>query len=269
MWLVDGKLKDSSLRSSLYSSLYSSLDSSLDSSLGSSPEQLYLNYSYLWGSYESYWIAFYQVPEQLGIVTYAAEDSRRLGLWADIAQSAGWWWPFEKLCIISERPCEVHVEPAGDENRVRLHCETGPAMRFRDGWAVHAWHGTTVPAGLIDGDGWTVEQILAERNQEIRRCAIERIGWDAFIDRAALKPVAEPVDDPGNPGQTITLYDLPQQLFDEPVRVLLCTNGSIERDGTWRRFGLTVPAEMRNPIDAAAWTYGWTAEQYRALQARR
>ncbi|MFL6113961.1 MAG: DUF6745 domain-containing protein [Catenulispora sp.] len=316
MWLFDGKLKGSSLRSSLdsslyssldsslysslrssldssldsslysslYSSLASSLDSSLDSSLGSSLDSslysslassldssnLSLNYNYLWGSYESYWIAFYQVPEQLGIVPYSPEDSRRLTLWADIAQSAGWWWPFDNLCIISERPCEIHTEPwDATEGSVRLHCGDGPAMRFRDNWTVHTWHGTTVPAGLIDGDGWTVEQILAARNQEIRRCAIERIGWETFIDRAALKAVAPAEADPGNPDQTITLYDLPEQLFDEPVRVLLCTNGSVERDGTRRRFGLTVPAGLNDPVAAAAWTYGWTTDQYRALEARR
>ena len=75
--------------------------------------------------------------------------------------------------------------------------------------------------------------------------------------------------DPGNPGNTITLYDVPHQIFDEPVRVLLCTNGSVERDGTRRRFGLTVPARIDDPIAAAAWTYDWPIEAYRRLEARR
>ncbi len=270
MWLFGGKLDKAS---SLYSSLRSSLDSSLDSSLYSSldSDQLRLNYSYLWGQTEAYWIAFYQVPEQLGIVTYTPEDSRRLNLWADIARSCGWWWPYDGLCIISERPSQVHTEPwaNGRDGAVRLHSETGPALAFRDGWAVHSWHGTRVPAGLVEGDGWTTAQILAEENQEIRRCAIERIGWDRFVDRAQLARVGDAVPDPGNPGNTIALYDIPEQLYDEPVRVLLATNGSIERDGTRRRFGLTVPADISDPVEAAAWTYGWTAGQYRQLEVRR
>jgi hypothetical protein len=49
---------------------------------------------------------------------------------------------------------------------------------FPDGWAVHSWHGTRVPSWVIDGP--TVERIAAERNVEVRRCAIERIGWTAF-----------------------------------------------------------------------------------------
>jgi len=77
------------------------------------------------------------------------------------------------------------------------------------------------------------------------------------------------VADPGNPGQTITLYELPEQLAgmygDEPVRVLLCTNATVERDGTRHRFGLTVPAQISDPVAAAAWTFSLSPTQYRAL----
>lgn len=53
-------------------------------------------------------------------------------------------------------------------------------------------------------------------------------------------------------------------LYDEPVRVLLCTNGSVERDGTRRKFGLTIPASIDDPIHAAAWTFDWPVAAYRA-----
>lgn len=224
-----------------------------------------------YGGHEAHWIAPYHVPHMLGIVTYEPEALRRLNLWADLARSAGWWWPFENLCILSERPSVVHTEPwAGrPPGMVRLHCADGPSVQYRDGWTLHTWHGTRVPADLIDGDGWTPEQILKERNQEIRRCAIERLGWDAFIDQANLTRVGEPVPDPGNPGNTISLYDLPETLFEQPVRVLLCTNGTEERSGERRRFGLTVPAEIDDPIEAAAWTYDWPVAAYRQLEVRR
>jgi hypothetical protein len=67
------------------------------------------------------------------------------------------------------------------------------------------------------------------------RCAIERMGWDQFITEANLTQVGEPVADPGNPGQLLTLHDVPTGIYDEPVRVLLCTNGTPEADGAPRR----------------------------------
>jgi hypothetical protein len=97
---------------------------------------------------------------------------------------------------------------------------------------------------------------MREENVEIRRCAIERLGWDRFIEDAALQQVGVTVPDPGNPGQELSLYDVPEHMYgDARVRVLLCTNGTEERDGTRRRFGLTVPAEFAHPIAAAAWAY--------------
>ena len=113
---------------------------------------------------------------------------------------------------------------------VRLHCADGPAMKFRDGWAVHSWHGVRVPGSLVE-TGWDTERIFAERNAEIRRCAIERAGWESFIAMSGMKPVSQ-CPDPGNPGQVITLYDLPGQLadmYDAPARMLLCANGTVER----------------------------------------
>lgn len=85
-------------------------------------------------------------------------------------------------------------------------------------------------------------------------------------------------DEDGNPTwdaidpvpRMVSLYDLPTDLnpYPEPVRILMCTNGTPERDGTHKRFGLTVPATIDDPVEAAAWTYGKTVEEYE-LVARR
>ena len=89
------------------------------------------------------------------------------------------------------------------------------------------------------------------------------MGWDQFIPTAGLTQVGDAVPDPGNPGHEIALYDVPERIYgDADVRVLLCTNGTRERDGSRRRFGLTVPADIADPLHAAAWGYDLTPEQY-------
>ena len=173
----------------------------------------------------------------------------------------------ERFWIASDRHTIVHTESAGGALR-RLHCADGPARAWADGWALWYWHGTRVPADLVE-TGWDTPRILREQNTEVRRCAIERLGWDQFIAAAGLQQVGDTVADPGNPGQGLALYDVPEQIYgDADVRVLLCTNGTVERDGTRRRFGLTVPADITDPIAAAAWGYGITPDLY-ATAARR
>jgi hypothetical protein len=109
---------------------------------------------------------------------------------------------------------------------------------------------------------------MQESNQEIRRCAIEMIGWDRLVDSMGLAPVATSPD-PGNPGQTIDLYDLPRQVYEEPVRLIVVANGTVESDGRRRRFGLTCPASISDPVAAAAWTVDMPVDVYRTLAARR
>jgi hypothetical protein len=184
----------------------------------------------------------------------------------DDAQSAGWWWPFKDFTMVSDLPTTLHLE-TDTTNTHRLHCPDGPAIAWPDGWSLHFWHGTHVPADLIEGDGWDLTHILHEPNAEIRRCAIERRGWDWLVDHTGIRPIAI-TPDPANPTATLNLYDLPDDLspYDEPVRLLLCTNATPEPDGHHRRYGLTVPATITDPLTAAAWTFNLTPDHYQQLQ---
>jgi hypothetical protein len=168
-----------------------------------------------------------------------------------------------RFWIVADRHSEVHV----DRDR-RLHCETGPARSWRDGWAVWAWHGVRVPKAVIDGT-WSIDRILRERNAEVRRCAVEalagRRGWAHVIEAAGWPEVGDPVPDPANPGHMLRLYKV-DGVFGEPVTLLHCVNATPERDGTRREFGLTCPGHMRDPLQAAAWTFGLSRDEYAQLQ---
>ena len=183
---------------------------------------------------------------------------------AAVAQHAGWWWAFSDMAILTDRPDLLRRDAQG-----RLHSGDGPALRYRDGWAIHAWHGVRVPVDLIEGR-WTLDQAMREPNSEIRRCAIEvmagRDGWGRIVADAGWDQVGDDVADPGNPGQVLSLYHIPQGLYEQPIRLLLCTNATRERDGSRHEFGLTVPADITDPVAAAAWTFNLNPSTYRALR---
>ena len=212
----------------------------------------------VWGQHEAGYLGWCDAMQLIGVNLDVA------GL-STVARNAGWWWPMRDTVILTDRPDTLHRDPQG-----RLHCETGPALRYRDGWAIHAIHGVRVPADLIE-HGWDVARILEEGNAEVRRAAIELTGWEHFISHSGLTLVAS-APDPGNPPHELELYDLPDRLrdmYDDQARILLCTNGSVEPDGTRRRYGLPVPAHHNDPVAAAADLYGWPAEAYRQLEVRR
>ncbi|MBB5953591.1 hypothetical protein FHS29_000161 [Saccharothrix tamanrassetensis] len=215
----------------------------------------------LWyGQQEADWIAHYDAHRPNA--RFRPGDEAQLDLWAAVARSCGWWWPREGVCVIAERPSAIHTEPLDDG--LRLHHDSGPAVEFRDGCAVHVWHGTRVPSWVVDDP--SADRIDAEANVEVRRCAIERIGWEAYLDRAGLRLLAR-APDPGNPGSELQLYDL-SQWQGARTRLLPAVNGSLERDGTRRRYGLGVPPWFDDPVDAAGWSYGLTGAQYAGLLRR-
>ncbi len=212
------------------------------------------------------------IPHPFGLHWYGQQDvywvvpdtgDPEAELWATLVRSCGWWWPRDGVCVVSERPLALRTEPAGDGHR--LHCATGPAVVYPDGWAVHVWHGTRVPSWVIENP--TADRINREFNVEVRRCAVEHLGWAAYIDQGGLKLLSR-APDPGNPGCELRLYTLPPQKWHAPSRLLLAVNGSVERDGTRRRYGLRVPAEFDHPLDAAGWSYGLSGAQYAGLLRR-
>lgn len=211
------------------------------------------------GQFEASTLSNYDAYARLGI----KPCGRVMGI-LRVARSAGMWWALRDVVVLCERPTEILHDSQG-----RLHGQDGPAITYPDGWGVYVWHGTGVPASLIEG--WSIAKIVKQSNTEIRRCAVERIaavhGWPELIRRAGWRQVGETVPDPGNPGQTLSLYQVPD-IYDIPVNLLLMTNGTAERDGTRRQYAETVPQDITDPVAAAGWQIGLPGKYYRQTVRR-
>lgn len=130
-----------------------------------------------WGSQDSYWIAYYLFGRNLG-VEYEKEDNEVLDLWAEVAQSATWFYPYEKAVVICDRPEEVHFNAAE-----QLHKEGGPAVKFRDNWGFWSLNGISVPQYIAETPATELDtqKVLGETNVDTRREGLRRIPLDRVI----------------------------------------------------------------------------------------
>ncbi|MFD9872107.1 DUF6745 domain-containing protein [Streptomyces niveus] len=185
----------------------------------------------------------------------AAFDGRgeRLAGLAEVAAHAGWWWPYEKVTVVCERPVELHRDEAG-----RLDRGDGPALAYPDGFALYAWRGMPVPADFL-AELTTLDpaRIRTEENAELRRVMLEYYGYDRYLAESGAEPIGK--DETGILWR-IALDD------DEDVVMVEVVNSTPEPDGTSRTYWLRVPPNTRTAREGVAWTFGLDAQTYEPLR---
>lgn len=203
-----------------------------------------LQWNCSYGNHDAYWISFYDFIDKAGVKEGQALDPVRR-----LAETCGWWWPFEGICILTERPNVIKRD-----NRGRLHNETGMAVGYPDGWGLYAWNGILVPEDVIVlQEPITFERIEAETNAEIRRVLIERFGLDNYL--RAGKCVKLHQDAVG----ILYRMNLPG---DEPILVVQVTNSTAEPDGSFNEYFLRVPPHIVRARQGVAWTFGLAEDVY-------
>ncbi|GAA2448014.1 hypothetical protein GCM10010433_57240 [Streptomyces pulveraceus] len=181
----------------------------------------------------------------------AAFDGRgdRLDGLAEVARHAGWWWPYERAVVISERPEALYRDEAG-----RLDRGDGPALAYRDGFALHAWRGMPVPAEFLEElNSLTPKRIREEENAELRRVMLEFYGYDRYLTESGAEPVHR--------DETGVLWRIALD-GDEDVVMVEVVNATPEPDGTHRVYWLRVPPGTRTAKDGVAWTFGLQGDAY-------
>lgn len=188
----------------------------------------------------------------LGAFDSMLPDAPRLAALADVARNAGWWWPYERVVILTDRPDALHRDNVG-----RLHHGDGPALSYSDGYGLHAWRGMPISGEVAAAlPHLTVEQIRAEGNAEIRRVMLEHFGFDRYLAESNATRVGE--DETG----ILWRVEVPG---DEPLVMVEVLNSTPEPDGTTRVYFLRVPPTIRSARAGVAWTFGLTEAEYTPL----
>ena len=232
-----GSAVRSAVRSAVYSAVGSAVVSAGYSFFGGS----------IWNSGYSSWADYFNEVCSIAI------DRNFL----EMTESAGFYWTLDDVCFVSDRPAQIHRDQAG-----RLHCETAPAISYSGtGWGLYCWHGYTIPPShhwvITDKAKLSPDAIDAELNAELRRIMLEIYGFERYFAERKSKVLAKDVDGNGNPRRLISA-----KVGDETIRVVEVVNGSLEPDGTRRKFILgAMPG--KTPHEAIAASYGVAPKHYR------
>lgn len=211
-----------------------------------SPEKEHIS-AIMWNNLSASFISFYNfMRREVGVQNISNFDC-----FYELAKCCGPIALYDTKAIVYERPVEIKFDEQG-----RLHSEAGPAILYRDGFSVYAWHGVRIPKGWIEDSPPSPADALRWDNMEQRRAACEIIGWDNILDLLDAKVIDEDKDPMIG---TLVEVDIPDIGREKFIRVLC---------GTGRSFALPVPPEMTTALEANAWTYDLDGDILRKLEVR-
>ena len=197
------------------------------------------------GSHDATWLSFYNYFQEV----CGLECTKPLDGLFETAMHCGWILPFKNAAIICAKPNVIKFD-----SQNRLHCDSGPALSYNDGFGVFAWHGTRVASWVITNPELiTIDKIFVEENAEIRRILMERYGLRKFGHDLITSGKASLIHEEEVWGEPVRYY----KYNDKGARLgfVHVINGTVEPDGTKHEFILTVKADYKTASEAVYSTY--------------
>lgn len=145
-----------------------------------------------------------QIKDQVWRAGYGAHDSDFLSLYdffrnecglvsetdklvplMTLAEHCGWFWPFEQLVVLTEKPSEVHMR------NDRLHRDGGPAVTYRDGFSVWALNGTRCSQKIAETPAKNIpgKWVLEEKNAQVRAELVKKVGAERVVKELGAKTI--------------------------------------------------------------------------------
>ena len=214
-----------------------------------------------YGQHDSSWLGFFSTFADFGI------DCPELEGLVQTAKSCSWWWPFEEVAIVTRYPVELHRD-----ERNRLHCTSGPAILYADGFGVYAVSGVRIDAKIIEHpETLTTTHIQEEKNSEVRRVLVDLYGAEKYLRDLGAKFINE--DSYGR------LYTVAQG-SDEAIVMVELINSTPEplsynpKPGEYgvtigkrfyKNYMLRVPPYVKTAHEAVAWIDKMSVDAYAPL----
>jgi len=190
----------------------------------------------------------------LAATVLLAVSTHYLGLYFSRRREVNRWTRYDLVHVFLVRPgriCSGQRESRRDPDG-RLHCGTGPALVYADGWAEYFWHGVRVPKSVItQPKRITVKRIMKEANTGIRQAMITRYGNERLMRDLG----AREIDRSSNHGARLLAASFPGTLAEIRMMELTCPT-------TGRKYMEPVPPMIESTVEGLAWRFGVKPSQY-------
>jgi hypothetical protein len=168
---------------------------------GSKPEEYNPNNimkNWIYGNHEAHWLSFYEFfLREVGL-----DCVKKIENFIEAAKRMGWWLPYNTHVFCCERPDAIEKKEDGS-----LHCESGPAISFRDGVQIFFLNGVKVTKELVMTPAMELDPgiILREDNAEVRREIVRKIGVERMCEKLNAEVIDKGKDHAGQPCELILL----------------------------------------------------------------
>ncbi len=139
-----------------------------------------------YGAHDAHWLSIYDYYLKI----LKLDCVKPLVPLINLAKHCGWWAPYENICFMQHKPKEIHMH-----NKL-LHKDGGPAVLYRDGFAVWALNGVRIPQWLSETRTEDIDprKLLKIDNAQVRAEFVRKVG----IERVCYGLKAKCVDKKGN-----------------------------------------------------------------------
>ena len=161
------------------------------------------------------WCGFYDYAKNIGINF----DNNKLDLFLNFNSQISFIIPYKGICFISEKPEKI----LWNENKF-LHSDKDMAVKYPDGYGMWMFRGVKVNQQIIQfPESLKIKQIEKEKNLEVQRIMIERMGYDKFFEQSDADILDR--DNLGKEGSGDRILIQTKS----GLRYMICTDGSTGR----------------------------------------
>ena len=109
----------------------------------------------------------------------------------ELSKVCGWWYPFDTMCVIEERPIlRMEEMPDGSGNKW-CHSDDKLAIEYPDGWGVAVVEGKRIPNSewITNPESITMDVINATDDNDLLTILLDRYGWDKYYEEIQAEPM--------------------------------------------------------------------------------
>jgi hypothetical protein len=133
-----------------------------------------------YGHHDAGWLCFYDYfKNEVGL-----DCINPLGNLIELSKVCGWWYPFDELCVIEERP-KLKMQDMPDGSGLKwCHSEDSLAIEYPDGWGIAVVNGKRIPVSewITNPKSITLKDIQSSNDNDLISILIDRYGWSKYLE---------------------------------------------------------------------------------------